>query len=145
MFRLIFISLLFYIAFAFGESKEQIYKIEAEIISKICSALTGKSIGIKVYLTENMKYIIKYSKIFIPVEKCSDADVIVAGKKVQSCKGKIMVVTRDYLLKKYEDAVAAFYWYKGRPNIIFVEEKLKKHGISLPKEFLKYVDSERNL
>ncbi|MBK3332838.1 hypothetical protein GWK41_07130 [Persephonella atlantica] len=144
MFRIVYISVLFYLVFAFA-SEEQIHRVEAEIISKICSAISGKHIGIKVYLTKNMKYIIKYSKIFVPVNSCENADIVVVGKEIENCRGKIMVVTRYYLLKKYDNAVAAFYWYKGRPNIIFVKEKLKKYRISLPEEFLKYVDSERNL
>ncbi len=145
MFRIIYVLLLFYWAFAFANSKEQIHKIESEIISKICSAVTGKNADIKVYLTENMKYITKYSKIFVMVDRCKDADVVIAGKELQNCRGKLMVVTKYYLLKKYNNAVAAFYWYKGRPNIIFVKERLENFKILLPDRFIKYVDSEKNL
>ncbi|MDQ7055576.1 MAG: hypothetical protein Q9M89_03460 [Persephonella sp.] len=144
MFRLIYVFMLFYLVFAFA-SEEQIHRVEAEIISKICSAISKKDIGIKVYLTENMKYIIKYSKIFVPVDSCEDADIVVAGQEIHNCRGKIMVVTRYFLLKRYKNAVAAFYWYKGRPNITFVKEKLERYHISLPEKFSKFVDSERNL
>ncbi|WP_456384302.1 hypothetical protein [Persephonella sp.] len=141
-------TILLAVMIVFGaEASEEMKKIESLILSEISSSLIGKKDRIKVYLTDNMKYIIKYSKIFIPVQECDRAEIIIAGEDLETgnCRGKLMIVTRYYLIHKYTNAVAAFYWHKGRPNIIFISERLKHFKISIPKKYNKYIDSEKNL
>ncbi len=147
MFRLINIFLFILAYFTGAFSGEEIKKVESIIISQISSTLTGKQYRIKVFATDNMKYIFKYSKILIPNYECDKADIVVAGDQLKnkSCEKKVMIVTKYYLIRKYENAVAAFYWYKGRPNVVFIKERLKKFGIKLPAKYKKYIDSEKNL
>ncbi|WP_457639709.1 hypothetical protein [Persephonella sp.] len=147
MYRIVLFVFLIWGVFFKGFSGEEARQVETLILSEISVSLTGKKEGIKVYLTDNMKYIIKYSKILLPVSKCQEADIVIAGKEIKDleCRRKLMVVTKYYLLKEYPNAVAAFYWHKGRPNIVFVYERLKNFGISISEKYIKYVDSEKNL
>ena len=146
MLRVIQIFILTIVVFANGFQNENARKIESLILSEISTVLLGKA-KIKVFLTDNMKYILKYSKILIPVQTCREAELVIAGEKIKTddCRGKLMVVTKYYLIKQYNEAVAAFYWHKGRPNIIFIYERLKKFDIKLPDRYYKYIDSEKNL
>ncbi|WP_456463829.1 hypothetical protein [Persephonella sp.] len=140
--------LLFFLAYHTEVLSENgIKEIESTIISRISTTLTGKHYKIKAFATDNMKYIFKYSKILIPSYECDEADVVIAGDllKNKDCEKKVMIVTKYYLIRKYQNAVAAFYWYKGRPNIVFIKERLEKFGIKLPTEYEKYIDSEKNL
>jgi hypothetical protein len=147
MWKVIKIFFLVYVIGAAAFQEEKVRKIETAILSEISSVITGKQYGIKVYTTDNMKYIFKYSKILLPAYECINADLIIAGERLRDkkCRGKIMVVTKYYLLKEYKDAVAAFYWHKGRPNLIFIEERLKQYRISIPDKYKKFIDSEKNL
>jgi len=147
MFRIVNIFLFVFAYFTGAFSEEEVKKIETMIISQISSTLTGKQYRIKAFTTDNMKYIFKYSKILIPSYECDKADIVIAGDQLKNknCEKKVMIVTKYYLIRKYENAVAAFYWYKGRPNILFIKERLEKFGISLPAKYKKYTDSEKNL
>ncbi|SNZ06717.1 hypothetical protein SAMN06265182_0773 [Persephonella hydrogeniphila] len=147
MWRIIKILLIIYTIGAWAFQGEEAKKIESAILSEVSSVITGKQYGIKVYTTDNMKYIFRYSKILLPVYECINADLIIAGERLKDnrCRGKKMIVTRYYLLKEYKNAIAAFYWHKGRPNLIFIQERLKHYGISIPDKYKKFADSEKNL
>jgi hypothetical protein len=63
------------------------------------------------------------------------------AKKSVKCKN-VPIVALDYsLLKKDKNALGAFYWQKGRPNITFIANRLKKKGIKLPKEYERYIEN----
>jgi HJR/Mrr/RecB family endonuclease len=47
----------------------------------------------------------------------------------------ILFVT-DYRLLKYSlDIVGAFYWRKGRSQLLFIKDRLTQYHISLPQEY----------
>ncbi len=141
------VTIFLLICFSVAFSEEAVKKIESMIISRISSVVTGKQYRIKTYATDNMKYIFKYSKILIPSYECDKADIVIAGEQLKNkdCEKKVMIVTKYYLLRNYKNAVAAFYWYKGRPNILFIKERLERFGINLPEKYKKYTDSEKDL
>lgn len=91
-----------------------------------------EDIGIKKFLN---------TKAFTTSEECEDIGVFLIKKThpfVLKCKNKPIVVLDYDLLKKYDNAVAAFFWKKGRPNIVFIKDRVKKFNIQLPKSYEVY-------
>ncbi len=145
MLRNILIWIFIICSAAFGYEKE-IHKIEAEIISKMVHILTKKNKKVRVSVSTDLKYILKYSKILSHQRDCTKAEILITGDEnlLKRCK-KPAIVTKYYLLKKYKNAIGAIYWKKGRPNVVFVKDRLKLFNIQLPDRYKKYLEREKNL
>lgn len=57
-------------------------------------------------------------------------------------KKPIIFVTDHHFLKMADDIVGAFYWRKGRSQLLFINKRLKEHNITLPKEYQKFMIDE---
>lgn len=114
----------------------------SKIMEKISSALIQKN-EIAVF-TKDLKYIeiVKSSNKLKDVLSCDEADIdLIEIKTTSLCTKKVLLFATNYLaFVKSPDAIGAFFYQKGRPNIIFREENLKKHNIVLSKEFEKYIE-----
>lgn len=85
--------------------------------------------------------LIKDSKYIKTVFNCEEADLILTHKNYfTKCKNKMIFTTNYLMFKNLPHAVGAFFYQKGRPNIIFRKNELKKFHITLPKEFDKYIE-----
>ncbi len=51
----------------------------------------------------------------------------------------ILFVTDYRFLKDTKDAVGAFYWRKGRSQLLFIKKRLEQHAIHLPKAYQNYM------
>ena len=51
----------------------------------------------------------------------------------------ILFVTKYQLLKISEDVVGAFYWKKGRSQLLFIKKRLERHNIKLPTEYQNFM------
>ena len=61
-------------------------------------------------------------------------------KKLQNRPIKGLLFTTKYnLLDNTEDIIGAFYWRKGRSQLLFIRKRLKAHGISLPPKYTQYI------
>ena len=145
MLRSILIFLLLVVSLAFGY-EEEIHKVEAKILSEMAHILVKESKKIKVITSPDLKYIIKYSKILSQVNSCKKAQILITGNEelLKYCN-KPAIVTRYYLLRKYKNAIGAIYWKKGRPNVVFIEDRLEIFKIKLPDRYKKYLEREKNL
>ena len=79
--------------------------------------------------------------LFTQVYKCSQADIVVMTKSSipKSCQDKVVVGTRyRHLRKPY--VYGAFFWQKGRPNILFKRTKLEEHNIVLTSKLIDYME-----
>lgn len=79
------------------------------------------------------------------VKTCKHAKVLIlASEKTipKHCISKPILVLDYDLLDKYTNAVSAFYWQKGRPNIVFLKNRLQNFSISLPSAYDKYVEEK---
>lgn len=63
-------------------------------------------------------------------------------KKSIRKKNIILFATDYHLLKRSEDIVGAFYWRKGRSQLLFIQKRLDKKGIGLPAEFKQFTVDE---
>ena len=120
-------------------------KVETQIYENIISNLSNNK-KIKVW-TNNSKisYIFgKYSKKLIVVDK-KDANIYILSYKEDIPNNKIVLTTNYKLLKKLKNSVGAFYWKKGRPNIIFIDDRLKRKHILLSSKYNDFIEPERCL
>lgn len=82
---------------------------------------------------------------FKKVDSCKKANVLIitSNKKVpSSCSSKPMLALKYNLLKNNPNVVSAFFWQKGRPNIVFLKDRLKKFNITLPSSYTKYIEEK---
>lgn len=79
------------------------------------------------------------------VKTCKNAEVLILSSETnipKYCISKPILVLDYALLAKHKNAVSAFFWQKGRPNIVFIEKRLQHFSISLPPSYEKYVEEE---
>jgi uncharacterized pyridoxamine 5'-phosphate oxidase family protein len=121
-------------------------EVEVKIYEKIISNF-DKNNKVKVYSNDKniLNEIKKYSKKLIISNK-KDAKVYILSANIENIPDeKIVIVTNYGLLKDIKNSLAAFYWKKGRPNILFIKDRIKKRNLSLNKEYNKYSEEERCL
>lgn len=136
----------------------QLFALERESTLKmyhgIFSALAAKQM-ISVYTTDQ-----EYRKVFITSKRIflaknpEESDIILITnrstlqsmlkrKKVsQNGKKPILFVTDYRYLKSSEDIVGAFYWRKGRSQLLFINKRLKEHNITLPVPYQNFMIDE---
>ncbi len=120
--------------------------IKAQIISSIAHLVANKK-NIKIYVDDPaFEDIFKADKNIRRVYKCYNADVILTknSKNIrQICKKKevniISTKYKDYKQNNNVD-IGAFFWQKGRPNLLINSKIIQQRNISVPKSFLKYMD-----
>ena len=63
-------------------------------------------------------------------------------RAVEKDKRPILFVTDYRLLKNSFDIVGAFYWRKGRSQLLFIKDRLNEYNITLPKEYEDFMVDE---
>jgi hypothetical protein len=117
---------------------------ETQIIEKIAASLFS---GQKITAwgeNADQKYILGQSTKINAVEYINDARLISIAKKVpQNFPKNAVLITTEYALSEKDDRiVGAFFWQKGRPNLLFLRGRLEKAHIILGREFDKYIEDE---
>jgi hypothetical protein len=54
----------------------------------------------------------------------------------------VIFVTNYHLLKISNEIVGAFYWRKGRSQLLFIKNRLKSYNITLPKAYQSFMVDE---
>ena len=117
-------------------------KLETQILSSIAHSLVHKKSVNMCIDDKKFKNIKKYAKN-IKLVSCAKADIVFTSKDSdmkRKCKTSLIFPTSYYLYKHSPMMVGAFFWQKGRPNIIFREKQLEHLNIKLPKNFEKYIE-----
>jgi hypothetical protein len=101
-----------------------------------------KNNPIRVYLDDDMRDLLKDSEVFEIVDNCNaDVDLLI-GKKCLNlqpeCKDKALFSTSYRSFKKNKNSFGAFYWRKGRPQLKFNSEVMKRYRIDLPQNLQRY-------
>ena len=126
------------------QAKDKDLRLESTIYYALIKELTHSQRP-KIYLADNVLSIQKFSSRFNLVKNCENANIIIVThiKNIDSeCKDKILFGTKYQTLDN-KSVVGAFFWQKGRPNILFYQTRLTKYGIQLSKHFTKYIDNEK--
>ena len=118
----------------------------------IFSALSSKK-TIFVY-TNDKEYrdVFSHSKRIFFTNELEEADIVLITDrrslesvlyrlKVNTDVGKkqILFVTDYHFLKISDDIVGAFYWRKGRSQLLFIKKRLKEYDITLPLEYQRFM------
>ncbi|PHS41300.1 MAG: hypothetical protein COB07_02180 [Sulfurovum sp.] len=118
----------------------------------IFSALSSKA-TIYVY-TNDKEYreVFSHSKRIFLTNELEEADIVLMTDKrsLRSIlyrlkvsrnvsKKPILFVTDYHFLKMSDDIVGAFYWRKGRSQLLFIKKRLQAYDIILPKEYQSFM------
>ncbi|WP_456489235.1 hypothetical protein [Caminibacter pacificus] len=107
-----------------------------ELFEKLFSTLFQKPV---VYvLTNNWDIKEAHSKVLKVVKSCKKADVIIGDMDKNCTKPRFLL---DYYeFKKDKNAIGAFYWRKGRPQLRLRKNELKKYHLYISKEFEDFLE-----
>lgn len=136
-----------------------IYALDREstlkIYHQIFSALVHKP-SISVYTNDKeYKEVFIHSKRLVLTNDPARSDIVLITNRPALFKtmreqqwmnehddNPVIFVT-DYRLLKYSfDIVGAFYWKKGRSQLLFIKNRLDAHNITLPVEYQKFMVDE---
>ncbi|MFN4307383.1 hypothetical protein [Sulfurihydrogenibium azorense] len=125
-------------------SQQDLIQVEVKLLEKVLSDITQKQlIYVCIYDSEKIQYIQKYcTKIHIT--NCEKADVIISDREIPY-NNKPVIALNEEILKKLQNAIGGLYWKKGRPQLIFLEDRLKKFDIQLPSEYNRFIIKSGNL
>jgi len=116
--------------------------VKAEIFSKIAHEFVKKDV-VNIYTDD--KTLVKtkglISSLHYTSRKKSDIVFLSNINDLQSpCKSKYIFSTSYQVYKTSPKVIGAFFWQKGRPNIIIKSTMLKKLHIKISPEFEKYIE-----
>jgi len=115
--------------------------LASNIINTIAANITNKK-NPKIFIYKKpLPYEID-TKVLNLVSNCDDADIILVKSTIdlsKSCSKKFIFGTR-YSSLEYIDVIGAFFWQKGRPNILFYKSRLNEKHILLDDSFSKYIE-----
>jgi len=118
-------------------------KLASNIFEKIILAISHDT-KTKIYIYTHIEAIEEYSEKFNLVNSCEDSDIVILSsvKNIPSrCSSKLLFGTR-YKHLKNKKVIGAFFWQKGRPNVLFYRDRLEKNNIKLDSSFDKYIENE---
>lgn len=147
--RLLLIALL--INFIYADSYTFLmdeYNEELELEAKILLNIANSSVKdeVVIYIPNvSIKDKKVYRKYFTLSKTCNKANFVFVknSKNIRNLcnNAKQIFFTNNYkrLLedKKY---YGAFFWNKSRPNLVFIKDRLKDNSITLPKNYLQFVE-----
>ncbi|MCD6190081.1 MAG: hypothetical protein J7K14_00890 [Sulfurimonas sp.] len=111
------------------------------IFNLIVKEITKKE-NSSVYLHKGIESIEKYPGNLKIVTECKDADIIILSTTrdiPKECNKKLLFGSR-YSHLKNPNVIGAFFWQKGRPNILFYQKRLNTHHIKLNSSFNRYIE-----
>ena len=121
-------------------------QIKAQIILNIARLVTHKK-TVKIYVDDpSFLDIFKNSSYIKRVSNCFQADVVITKNsqniKKQCKKKQINIISTTYKDYKQNSDIdfGAFFWQKGRPNMLINSKIIQKRSISLPRSYYKYLD-----
>jgi len=94
---------------------------------------------------DSMEYkkILFQSKNITLVDAPYQADIIVQSKDGSHFNNNLIVFTTKYrILKEHKNIIGAFYWSKGRPQIVFIRRRVDAHKLHLDNDLKKYLVEE---
>jgi len=136
-----------------------LYALEREstlkIYHNIFHALSSK-VKVSVYTSDKeYKEVFRHSKeitlsdnpektdiILITHESALNEILYTMSEEIHSTNQPIIFVTNYHFLKISDRIVGAFYWRKGRSQLLFIKNRLEQHEITLPEEYQKFMIDE---
>ena len=114
---------------------------ELKLYERIISSIYPNKV-VQIYAQDDLKTILKNSDNFIVKDHCdANIDLLIGENFVKlpfECRSKPIFSTNYRYFKSNHNVFGAFYWRKGRPQIKFKKEILKRYKIILPSSLEKY-------
>lgn len=116
--------------------------VAAQIIDKVLDALIHEEKVLTWGETNEHLQIIQQSPKMEWTDDPKKAKFLLISKSIpDNISANAIVFTTEYkLLKKEERIIGAFFWQKGRPNLLFLRNRLQEKKLTLGKEFNKYIE-----
>ena len=139
--KLVILILLFCISYS-----DILAKLKSQIILSIAHLATDKNI-VNIYVDDpTFLDIFENKKDIKRAKDCFKADIIITkdSKNIQKeCKKKEMNIIstayKDYKQNRDID-FGAFFWQKGRPNMLINSKIIKERNMNIPKSYYRYLD-----
>ena len=114
--------------------------INSRLFEKIFTGIFPNKERIKIYTPGKNSY--KFSSKIIVTNEIYKADLIFLhnNESIQLIHNKTFFVSSYKQLKNYPNAIGALYWKKGRPQIIFIEDRLKEQNVNIADYLKKYIE-----
>jgi len=115
--------------------------LESKIFKNIIHAIVQKEHP-TIYIHKKLNSLSNHPGGLNISSKCEDADLVILSTLKglpQKCQGKLLFGSR-YSHLKNSNVIGSFFWQKGRPNILFYKDRLKKNQIKLDNSFDKYIE-----
>jgi hypothetical protein len=135
LFTLILLKLLI----ADGREERRITSTEIKIVEFVLLAIDR---DIKVYADESRKIELLKKSRLKRVDNCSKASIVYASSLPPQCRDKPLFTDSYRTFRDSSNAIGAFYWRKGRPNILFLKPRLSKFNLKVSKKLRKYLLDE---
>jgi len=117
--------------------------ISTKIIATLLKQLEGNKYRVWIDPHTEKNSIIITKEQLNTTKHCEDASILLLYSDTpidSKCKNKVIFVLDYALLHKNTNAVGAFYWKKGRPNIVFIRPRLEQYKLKLSKSYDKYIE-----
>jgi len=141
--RTLFLTFLFSITLLFAGTGDENLKIK--ILKKIVSGIHNSD---SMKLWSDDYHILKAfsdDDVYHVTMKCESADIIILKEKENLpsyCVHQHIFVLSYKLLNDIPKSFGAFFWKKGRPNIVFIEPRVKENSLELSIEMKPYVEEK---
>ncbi|WP_457597456.1 hypothetical protein [Hydrogenimonas sp.] len=131
-----------------GAMAQEALDLQMRIIENLSHLLLRHEPAPRVYLGPSIELPEDRSGLtIVPVRDCMKAQILFVRQiddSIASClaDGRRLLFTLSYreYLRHRDRAVGAFFWQKGRPNIILNGELLERLGVEIPRKYEKYVE-----
>lgn len=119
-------------------------ELEAKIIANIASASLKEKIKLFIPKIDELEKRV-YSKYFTLSKNCENANFVLINKTVDKEKlcnkeNKLFFTNNYKKLISDDKYYGAFFWNKSRPNIVFLNTRLKEKNILLPKSYDRFIE-----
>ena len=115
-----------------------------KLYKKLLKPLFYDKVPIIVFVDNEIKETIKQCRTFKIQNSCDKSVDILLGSNFsnlpRSCKDKPLFATTYKAYTQNKNAFGAFYWRKGRPQIHFNKNVLKKLDLQLPVHLQRFID-----
>ena len=119
--------------------------LKIQILENICSGIENIE-NMKIYSNDSeIQQSFEKSKKFHVVKSFKEAQIIILTKDTKLVKefpNKHIFVLKYNLLEKIPNSFGAFFWKKGRPNIVFIKPRLQEQSLKLSSDLEHYIEEK---
>ena len=136
--RYVVILFIFSFSLLSGTSSE---KVEAKIIMSMLKSVINHA-DLLIYTDSKKIHKTLLNNDITFVKSCNKANIAIleTDTSVTECKNRPVITLRYDLLKTYSNSIGSFFWQKGRPNIVFIEARLRDQNITIDSSFNDFIE-----